>query len=499
MKILSFGDQTVIGERGINMSGGQKQRIQIARAVYHGADIYLFDDPFSALDAHTSSHVFNEVLLGLLKEKTVVYVTHQVEFLNAADAIVVMKDGMIEQIGKYNTLKQLIGSQINSLLARDSNKAEQSSDVISKEGTEAEKEPGSPLTQAIKEEEREKGSVEFAVYWKYLTIAYGGALVVLVVLCRVIVVTLEVASYYWLAWAASASKGVAPSVTGSTLISIYSCLALGISTCTLAVDLLIATAAYTTATILFRKMLECVFRAPMSFFDATPSGRFLSRCSTDQSAIETRVPILIEDVASSVFEVLGVVVVMATVAWPVLIIFIPVVFLCVWYQQYYMPTARELSRLIGVCEAPVTQHFVETISGSTTIRSFDKQTRFGVTYMKILDTYSRPDFHIGAAMKWLFFRQDAFACITFGFLLLFLVSFGQNIHPAIAGVAVSYGLTLSNTLAGLVWSLCHCGTKMISVERILQYTSIPSEAPLIIESNRPHSSWPSHGEIRSSI
>jgi len=121
LEILSFGDQTVIGERGINLSGGQKQRIQIARALYQDADIYLFDDPFSAVDAHTGSHLFKvqssylaisvivispsvnnhvsnlfsfsyffqEALRGLLCSKSVIYVTHQVEFLPSADLILV--------------------------------------------------------------------------------------------------------------------------------------------------------------------------------------------------------------------------------------------------------------------------------------------------------------------------------------------------------------------------------------------------------------------------
>ncbi|KAL6544998.1 hypothetical protein OROHE_009905 [Orobanche hederae] len=507
LKILSFGDQTIIGERGINLSGGQKQRIQIARAVYHGSDIYLFDDPFSALDAHTGSHLFNEVLLGLLKGKTVVFVTHQIEFLNAADLIMVMGDGMILQLGKYNAIKELIiASESEAQKAIDTNITKPTHDVkngdagnidlVSQEGNRPDEEPSSGPSQLIKDEEREKGSVGFPVYWKYLSTSYGGALVLLVVLGHIITAMLRVGSYYWLAWATPVSKKEATStVNGSTLISVYAFLAFGISVCSLAVDLLVVTAAYTTATTLFRKLMQCIFRAPMSFFDATPSGRILSRCSTDQSAMETRVPSLVEGVASSVIQILGIVIVMATVAWPVLIIFIPVVFVCIWYQRYYMTTARELSRLSGISEAPVTQHFVETISGCTTIRSFDKQTGFRVAYMKILDTYSRPDFHSAAAMKWLLFRQDAFACITFAFLLLLLVSFGENINPAIAGLAVSYGLTLSNALAGMVWSLCHCGTKMISVERILQYTSIPSEPPPIIEANRPHSSWPSLGEI----
>jgi ABC-type multidrug transport system fused ATPase/permease subunit len=89
LEILSFGDQTVIGERGINLSGGQKQRIHIARALYQDADIYLFDDPFSAVDAHTGSHLFKEALRGLLCSKSVIYVTHQVEFLPSADLTLV--------------------------------------------------------------------------------------------------------------------------------------------------------------------------------------------------------------------------------------------------------------------------------------------------------------------------------------------------------------------------------------------------------------------------
>ncbi|KAJ7963663.1 ABC transporter C family member 3 [Quillaja saponaria] len=96
--------KTVIGERGINLSGGQKQRIQIARALYQDADIYLFDDPFSAVDAHTGSHLFKECLLGLLSSKTVIYITHQVEFLPAADLILVLKDGRVTQSGKYNNI-----------------------------------------------------------------------------------------------------------------------------------------------------------------------------------------------------------------------------------------------------------------------------------------------------------------------------------------------------------------------------------------------------------
>ncbi|KAL6578332.1 hypothetical protein OROMI_010660 [Orobanche minor] len=542
LEILSFGDQTVIGEKGINLSGGQKQRIQIARALYHDVDIYLFDDPFSAVDAHTGSHLFKEILFGHLSEKTVIYVTHQVEFLNAADLIVVMKNGRTAQVGKYDDILvpgsdfiRLVGAQ-NAALSSTLDfsraapiSADNTKSVISNEYVNGNVDEGgagglAPAAQLVKEEERERGGVGFPVYWKYITTAYGGALVVLVILASVILQILQIGSDYWLAWATRSSKDVKPA-TGPTLITVYASLACGICFCTLVVDLLVGATGYITAIRLFKNMLVTIFRAPMSFFDATPAGRILNRCSTDQSVLETRISPLLQGIISDIIQLVGIIAVMSTVAWEVLVIFIPFIFASIWYQcgfcqlrhvyirsseyrydcmrtdvcniccQYYMPASRELSRLHRVCEAPVIQYFSETILGITTIRSFDQVSRFQAAYMKIVDAYSRPEFQVAAAMKWLLLRVDIFSCITFTFLLVLSTYFRKSINPAIAGLAVTYGLTLNNTLIGLIWGLCHFQTKMISVERLLQYMTIPSEAALIIEEHRPDSSWPSRGEI----
>ncbi|KAL8102154.1 ABC transporter C family member 3-like [Apium graveolens] len=514
LEILSFGDQTFIGEKGINLSGGQKQRIQIARALYHDVDIYLLDDPFSAVDAHTGSHLFKEVLLGLLREKTVIYVTHQVEFLNAADLIVVMKNGRIAQVGKFDDILvpgsdflQLIGAKNAALSsACDLNRAapistDNTKSIISNGNVngKVDDEGGAAglatAAQLVKEEDKESGRVGLFVYWKYITTAYGGALVILVILASVILNILQIGSNYWLAWATPSSKDVKPVISGSTLMTVYASLGFGICFCTLVVHSLVVATGYETATILFQKMLQTIFRAPMSFFDATPAGRILNRCSTDLSAVETRIPTLLEGIISITIELVGIIALMSTVAWEVLVIFIPLIFSSILYQQYYMPASRELSRLSRVCEAPVIQYISETISGITTIRSFDQESRFKSTYMTIVDAYSRPEFQVAAAMKWLLLRLDAFSSITFCFLLVLSMYFRKSIDPAIAGLAVTYGLTLNINLCGLIWFLCHWETKMISVERILQYMTIPSEAPLVILENRPDSSWPSRGEI----
>ncbi|KAI5596054.1 hypothetical protein BDE02_03G180900 [Populus trichocarpa] len=523
LEILSFGDQTVIGERGINLSGGQKQRIQIARALYQDAQIYLFDDPFSAVDAHTGSHLFKEVLLGLLCSKTVIYVTHQVEFLSAADLILVMKDGRIAQAGKYDDIlnagsdfKVLVGAHKAALSVLDSRQAgavsenesvrdnyggENSTDrIVHDEGNKDSQigkadEVAEPQAQLIQEEEREKGSVGFQIYWKYITTAYGGALVPFILLAQLLFQILQIGSTYWMAWATPVSKDVKPVVSGSRLLIVYVSLVIGSSFCMLAHAMLLVTAGYKTATLLFNKLHLCIFRAPMSFFDATPSGRIMNRASKDQSALDMEIPHTVGGLAFEAIMLLGIIAVMSQVAWQVFIVSIPVIAACIWYQQYYIPSARELSRLIGVCNAPVIQNFAETISGATTIRSFDQESRFEEINMKLTDAYSRPKFHNSAAMQWLCFRMDMFSSITFAFCLFLLVSFPERTNPAIAGLAVTYALGLHTAQSVLIWCFCNCENKLISVERILQYISIPSEPPLVIEANKPDHSWPSHGEV----
>ncbi|XP_015900302.3 ABC transporter C family member 3-like isoform X1 [Ziziphus jujuba] len=521
LEILSFGDQTIIGERGINLSGGQKQRIQIARALYQDADIYLFDDPFSAVDAHTGSHLFKECLLGLLSSKTVIYVTHQVEFLPAADLILVMKDGRITQSGKYDEIlnsgtdfMELVDAHKEALLTinnvevqtvenvsvseEDENLA-CTDEVVEKEDKNAQNgktDVAGPKGQLVQEEEREKGRVGLSVYWKYITTAYGGALVPFILLAQSLFEILQIGSNYWMAWATPVSEDTKPAVRGSTLLIVYVALSIGSSFCVLVRSSLLATASYKTATLLFNKMHMCLFRAPMSFFDATPSGRILNRASTDQSAVDLSISSQIGNFAFSFIQLLGIIAVMSQVAWQVFVIFVPVVAACLWYEQYYMSSARELSRLCGVCKAPVIQNFAETISGATTIRSFDQDTRFQDANMKLSDGYSRPRFHFVGSLQWLSFRLDMLSSITFVVCLVFLISIPQgSIDPGIAGLAVTYGLNLNMLQSWVIWNLCNMENKIISVERIFQYTSLPSEPSLVIESNQPDQSWPSHGEV----
>ncbi|XP_043715938.1 ABC transporter C family member 3-like [Telopea speciosissima] len=522
LELCAFGDQTIIGERGINLSGGQKQRIQIARALYHDADIYLLDDPFSALDAHTGTHLFKECLLGILGSKTVIYVTHQVEFLTSADLILVMRDGRITQAGKYEEIissrtdfMEFMGAHKKALA--DLNSAERQAalnnlvndeedgNMICSDKSIQDDEETDPKNykieklvksegQLVQEEKREKGGISVSAYWKYVTTAYGGGFIPLILLAQILFQFLLIVSSYWMVLATPVSQDVRLHDGGSTLIFVYVALTIGSSLCVFIRSMLIVTIGYKTSTLLFNKMHMCIFHAPMSFFDSTPSGRILNRVSIDQSVVDTTIPRQIEELLISIVGFLGTIAVMSHVAWQMLIIFIPVTVTCIWYQRYYISAARELSRLVGVCQASIIQHFSESNLGSSTIRCFDQEERFINTNLKLVDGYSRPIFHFSGAIEWLCFRMDMLASITYVVSLIFLISAPKEIlSPGVMGLAVTYGLNFS--MHGIIWDLCSLESKIISVERILQYTSIQSEPPLLVEENKPDREWPQQGKV----
>lgn len=215
-----------------------------------------------------------------------------------------MKNGKIVQVGKYNEILvpgsdfiQLVGAQVAALPSTlDDNKAapissDNTETIIINENVNGKVDDGggavgSAPQQLVKDEERESGRVRFPVYWEYIKTAYGGSLVLLMILASIILQILQIGSNYWLAWAAPSSKDVNPVVSGSTLMIVYASLALGICFCTLAQNSLVVAAGYKTAIVLFKKMMETIFRAPMSFFDATPSGRILNRVSGCSSSFK---------------------------------------------------------------------------------------------------------------------------------------------------------------------------------------------------------------------
>ncbi|KAI3955754.1 hypothetical protein MKW98_006114, partial [Papaver atlanticum] len=501
LELFQAGDLTEIGERGINMSRDQK----LARAAYQDADIYILDDPFSAVDAHTGSQLFEECLMGILKDKTVIYVTNQVEFLPAADLTLMMQEGKIIQAGRFEELlKQNVGFELlvgahsealNTILNVENSSrmlkkvhASVENDIHTTTNEQFPKVKEDNLSQEIIEkggrltqkEERENGSIGKEVYWTYLTMVWGGPLVPVIVLAQISFDALQMGSNYWIAWASPVTTNSKPVVEMNIMFLVYLLIRLASSICILSRQLLVSTVGIQTSQKLFMSMLHSVFRAPMSFFDSTRTGRILSRASTDQSVLDLELAKRIGSCAFSISRLLGTVALMSQVAW----------------QQYYTPTARELARLSGIQKAPILHHFAESLAGVAIIRAYNQENHFMEMNLRLIDNQSRPWFHNEAAIEWLSFRLNILSNLVFAFSLVILVSLPEGIlNPSIAGLAVTYGLHLNILQACVIWHLCNAQNKMISLERILQYSKLTSEAPLVIEECRPPNNWPEFGKI----
>lgn len=500
------GDLSVVGERGMNLSGGQKQRIQLARAVYSDSDVYILDDPFSAVDAHTGTHLFKQCLMGLLSQKTVFYTTHQLEFLDAADVVLVMKYGKIEQSGKY---EDLIADQ-NSELVRQMKAHRKSLDQVNppqeakclsrvpcQMSQITEEKFARPISYGefsgrSQDEDTELGRVKWTVYSTFITLVYKGALVPVILLCQVLFQGLQMGSNYWIAWATDEKR----KVSSKQLIGVFIFLSGGSSFFILGRAVLLATIAIKTAQRLFLNMITSVFRAPVSFFDSTPSSRILNRCSTDQSTVDTDIPYRLAGLAFALIQLLSIIILMSQVAWQVFPLFLVILGISAWYQAYYITTARELARMVGTRKAPILHHFSESITGAATIRCFNQENRFLLRSHSLIDDYSRVTFHNCGTMEWLCLRINFLFNFAFFLVLIILVTLPRSaIDPSLAGLAATYGLNLNVLQAWVIWNLCNVENKMISVERILQFTDIPSEAPLVIKNNRPSPEWPSSGKI----
>ncbi|KAK8324263.1 hypothetical protein V6Z12_A12G287200 [Gossypium hirsutum] len=474
LELFPYGDQTEIGERGVNLSGGQKQRIQLARALYQDADIYLLDDPFSAVDAHTATSLFNLMSDG--------------EILQAASYHHLLASSQEFQ-DLVNAHKETAGggkaAEVNPAKGHGTSTAEIKKSYVEKEF----KEPVGD--QLIKQEEREKGDTGLKPYLQYLNQNKGFVFFFLSTFFHLLFVCGQIAQNSWMA--ANVDN---PNVSSLNLITVY--LAIGVFS-----TLLLLSRSLSTVTLgmrssrsLFSQLLNSLFRAPMSFYDSTPLGRILSRVSVDLSIVDLDVPfsLIFAFVATlNTYSNLGV---LAVVTWQVLFVSVPMIYLAIRLQNYYFSTAKELMRINGTTKSLVANHLAESIAGAVTIRAFEEEERFFTTSLDLIDTNASPFFHSFTANEWLIQRLETLSAFVLASAALCMVLLPPGTFSSgFIGMALSYGLSLNMSLVFSIQNQCTIANYIISVERLNQYMDIPSEAPEVIEENRPPSNWPAVGKV----
>ncbi|XP_020168908.3 ABC transporter C family member 10 [Aegilops tauschii subsp. strangulata] len=507
LEMLPYGDCTQIGERGINLSGGQKQRVQLARALYQNADIYLLDDPFSAVDAHTATSLFNEYVMSALSDKTVLLVTHQVDFLPAFDSILLMSDGEVIRSAPYQDLladceefKNLVTAHKDTTGALDlsNNIPTQRSKEVSIKETDGihgsrytESVKLSPADQLIKKEERETGDVGVKPYMLYLRQNKGLLYFSFCVIFHIIFVAGQISQNSWMA-----ANVQNPHISTQKLISVY----IIIGVCTmffmLSRSLVVVVLGIRTSRSLFSQLLNSLFHAPMSFFDSTPVGRVLSRVSSDLSIIDLDLPFSFVFSLGDTLNAYSNLGVLVVATWEVLFVSVPMIVLAIRLQRYYLASAKELMRINGTTKSALVNHLGESISGAITIRAFGEEDRFFAKNLDLVDKNAGPYFCNFAATEWLIQRLEIMSASVLSFSAFVMALLPQGtFSPGFVGMVLSYGLSLNVSFVCSIQNQCNLANQIISVERVNQYMDIQSEATEVVEENRPLQDWPQDGYV----
>jgi len=541
------------------LSGGQKQRVSLARAIFQDADVYLLDDPLSAVDAHIGKHIFENVIgpQGLLRNKTRVLVTHGVQYLPQTDRIIVLDDGKISEIGSYQELVAR-GGQFSKFLEEFATNQNDSSDtedvdvdedhlsslpqsldlveefdersevtsdhVIRKEHRESIRSRHSRTStisrmsskkvkkelkkielktknlegKLTEKEKSEEGSVKLSVFLKYFK-AVGASMCVFILSTEALYQAAVIGGSMWLSdW-----SEVADSQTVSEFrseiglrLGVYGALGAAQGLFIMLDVYTLAIGCLSAARKLHENLLHSILRAPSSFFDTTPLGRIVNRFSKDVYTVDDTLPWALRQWNGCMFGVIAIIVVIMY-STPIFgVVIVPIAFMYFIAQRFYVRTSRQLKRIENVTRSPIYSHFSETLSGVSLIRAFDHQHRFVETSDGRIDFNQKCYYSNVVSNRWLAIRLDVIGNAIVFFAALFAVIERDSVNGALAGLSLTYALNITSTLNWWVRQTSETEIHVVSVERLKEYADVESEAPWEIPSKKPPNDWPSKGNVQ---
>ena len=442
---LAAGDGTIVGENGLTLSGGQKMRVSIARAVYAQADVYLFDEPLGAVDAHVGLHLFDRLFGadGLLRGRTVLLVSHQVQYAPRCDVVLMMDGGRVVETGTYEQL-QAKGIDFRAIVSE----AHTGAGIAEEESKEETKETPTKASQPTHHEEEKKeadddssndsaeksatsaskaaqpthttattpsttgtaatdttsiavthtsttgsedittetlnvGQMRWTVYKQYLMSGTGlmgwSAVLVLLLSSEAALIGSE----YILAALTSAAPDDQGRFLQYYLYLLVASTALLLGRCAY-----LAYICLSSANTLHRRLFLSLLRAPQWWLETTPTGRVLNRSGKDQTMADQQLPNVMQEVAACAAAVLGILT-LTVIIIPVSLPFLAVIALVYrWIQRNYRPASVALKRLESVTRSPIYQHLGETATGLVTIRAY---RTFGSMQRAVRECYHRID------------------------------------------------------------------------------------------------------------
>ncbi|GBG83673.1 hypothetical protein CBR_g37475 [Chara braunii] len=531
---LPGGDLTEIGERGVNVSGGQKQRISIARAVFANADVYIFDDPLSALDSHVARQVFDLCIKGTLADKTRVLVTNQLHFLPHVDSIVVVYEGRIVEAGTYERLRSSGGAHWAKLMEKAGSLDSEEEDGPQKD--EGRTEGGSPATAKgkgqkeqiqslpettstapnsgggggggggrkrggtalVQEEEREMGIVRRAVVGRYISAMGGFFVITFLILSYVFIEISRVGSSLWLTkWSGAGARALH---SAFYYIGVYAVISLCQVLFQFSKQFQVVIGSLRATKRLHEGMLGSVLFVPMSFFHTNPLGRIMNRFSKDVADMDRSIATALNLSLTGIFQLSSTFLLIGVLTPYTLICFIPLLAVFCMVYLYFQSTAREVKRLDSITRSPVYAQFSEALNGLATIRAYRAHSRLSRASAQAVDTNVRFTLVNMSANRWLSIRLEFLGGLMILVTGVFAVM--DNAHaedksaaaPQI-GLVLSYALSITSLMTMTLRLASMAENSLNAVERVGTYIDLKPEAERVIPNHRPSSDWPFQGAI----
>ncbi|XP_060863090.1 multidrug resistance-associated protein 1-like isoform X2 [Metopolophium dirhodum] len=529
-QMLPAGDDTEIGEKGINLSGGQKQRVSLARAVYKESDIYFLDDPLSAVDSHVGKHIFEHVIgsTGLLQNKTRILVTHGIIYLKVVDLIVVMKDGQVSESGTYKELLDKKGDFADFLLLhmQEPNEYEveetedapadlkekydhqrSESNSISSMQRPISIDSNKPIFQTAVEEkakliELEKaeiGNVKWDVFSQYIK-SIGPIFCITSVLLTFLFQGFSISSNIWLTvWSnddSSLNRKTENDSKKCMHLTVYGLLGFGQVFSSIASSITLLLGTILASEKLYKLVNARIFKNPLSLFDTTPIGRILNRVSKDIDTIDNILPEMIESFKHILVSIIGTLIVISYSTPIFTAVIIPIAIIYCIIQRFYIATSRQLKRLESVSRTPIYSHFRETVTGASSIRAYGVESKFIFESEQKVDINQSSYYPNIVANSWVAVRLETIGNFIIFFSAFFSVMERDTLSPGIVGLSIGYALQITQSLNWLILITSEIETNIVSVERIKEYEKTPQEAAWEVPSTQPPREWPTNGEVQ---
>ncbi|KAL1477228.1 hypothetical protein MTO96_035909, partial [Rhipicephalus appendiculatus] len=474
---LAAADMTEVGEKGTNLSGGQKQRISIARAVYSDSDVYLLDDPLSALDPIVASHVFRDVIgkKGLLRHKTRIMVCNQAKYLHHMDKLILVDKRRIQV---YERLEDLMNDPKSPQNFREALQDETTRPATKNETCGDQMEGDEVAGRITQEELGQSNKTGWQLLCKLLCLtrwpAVAGVLMFLAAACAF--GTQQV----WIKHGTdSAAGGGAASLPTGQLSWVEILVALCLTDVALraAGSVLLAMSSLRLSRSLRNDMLSHVLRSPVTFFDEQPRGRILNRFSSDIDYADSRSFLAGKQSVQNTLLTFAKIAVVGTQA-PLVIGVTLVMAVLVCYGLFAAVKASHRCRYFeSLALSRLLQHVTETVDALSSVRTYGVVDRFARHFYRLTDAVMRGYICFGATYGFVRTVTSAAGFVVVVCTLLTTVVFAGpgGPDPASLGLALSAACSIPLSLMSLCIMLFNVLQMIVSFERCVEYTELPPE------------------------